>query len=100
MLRLDNQDTIPSERFGSYPSNIARCPKRRSTREGDSRSRKRSESALASATTSSSATTGIKLIPLADDPLDALREEFADVDRSADELRERARETALDEAGR
>ena len=43
---------------------------------------------------------GIKLIPLADDPLEALREEFADVDRSADELRERAREAALDEAGR
>jgi bifunctional DNA-binding transcriptional regulator/antitoxin component of YhaV-PrlF toxin-antitoxin module len=43
---------------------------------------------------------GIKLVPIADDPLDALREEFADVDESADELRERAREEALDGAGR
>lgn len=43
---------------------------------------------------------GIKLIPVADDPLDVLREEFADVEKSAGELREEARETALDEAGR
>jgi bifunctional DNA-binding transcriptional regulator/antitoxin component of YhaV-PrlF toxin-antitoxin module len=43
---------------------------------------------------------GIKLVPIAEDPLDALREEFADVDGSADELRERAREEALDGAGR
>jgi bifunctional DNA-binding transcriptional regulator/antitoxin component of YhaV-PrlF toxin-antitoxin module len=43
---------------------------------------------------------GIKLVPVADDPLDALREEFAGNDRSAEELREAARETALDEAGR
>lgn len=43
---------------------------------------------------------GIKLIPVADDPLDALRREFADVEKSAEELREGARETALDEAGR
>ncbi|WP_306059353.1 AbrB/MazE/SpoVT family DNA-binding domain-containing protein [Natronococcus wangiae] len=43
---------------------------------------------------------GIKLVPVADDPLDALRDEFADIDKSADELREEARETALDEAGR
>jgi len=43
---------------------------------------------------------GIKLVPVADDPLDALREEFADVDKSADELREGARETALNEAGK
>jgi bifunctional DNA-binding transcriptional regulator/antitoxin component of YhaV-PrlF toxin-antitoxin module len=43
---------------------------------------------------------GIKLIPVADDPLSALRDEFADVDKTADELREEARETALDEAGR
>jgi len=42
---------------------------------------------------------GIKLIPVADDPLDALRDEFADVDKTAEELREEARETALDEAG-
>lgn len=43
---------------------------------------------------------GIKLVPVADDPLEALREEFADVEKSADELREEARGTALDEAGR
>ncbi|WP_440771268.1 AbrB/MazE/SpoVT family DNA-binding domain-containing protein [Natronorubrum sp. DTA28] len=43
---------------------------------------------------------GIKLVPIADDPLDALRDEFADVDKSADELREDARKAALDEAGR
>lgn len=43
---------------------------------------------------------GIKLVPVADDPLEALREEFADVEKSADELREDAREAALDEAGR
>lgn len=43
---------------------------------------------------------GIKLIPVADNPLDALRDEFADVEKTADELREEARETALDEAGR
>lgn len=43
---------------------------------------------------------GIKLIPVADDPLDALRDEFADVEKTAGELRERAREAAVDEAGR
>ncbi len=43
---------------------------------------------------------GIKLVPVADDPLDALREEFADVDKTAEELRESARDTALDRAGR
>jgi bifunctional DNA-binding transcriptional regulator/antitoxin component of YhaV-PrlF toxin-antitoxin module len=43
---------------------------------------------------------GIKLVPVADDPLDALRDEFADVDKTAEELREEAREAALDEAGR
>lgn len=43
---------------------------------------------------------GIKLIPVADDPLDALRGEFEDVERTAEELREHAREAALDEAGR
>jgi len=42
---------------------------------------------------------GIKLVPVANDPLEALRSEFADVDKSADELREQARERALDEAG-
>lgn len=43
---------------------------------------------------------GIKLIPVAEDPLDALRDEFADVEKSVEELREEAREAALDEAGR
>lgn len=43
---------------------------------------------------------GIKLVPVSEDPLEALREEFSDVDESAAELRERAREAALDEAGR
>jgi len=43
---------------------------------------------------------GIKLIPIADDPLEALRDEFEDVDGSADELREEARNEALDGAGR
>lgn len=42
---------------------------------------------------------GIKLIPVADDPLEALREEFADIEKTAPELREEAREAALDEAG-
>ena len=43
---------------------------------------------------------GIKLVPLADDPLATLRDEFADVEKSADELRDEARDVALDEAGR
>lgn len=43
---------------------------------------------------------GIKLIPIAESPLDALRDEFSDVEKSADELREDAREAALEEAGR
>jgi len=43
---------------------------------------------------------GIKLIPVADDPLDVLRDEFADIEKTADELRDEARDAALDEAGR
>lgn len=43
---------------------------------------------------------GIKLIPVADDPLKALREEFADVDKTADELRGEARDASVDAAGR
>lgn len=43
---------------------------------------------------------GIRLIPIADDPLEALREEFSDVEGSARELRKRARESASDGAGR
>jgi bifunctional DNA-binding transcriptional regulator/antitoxin component of YhaV-PrlF toxin-antitoxin module len=42
---------------------------------------------------------GIKLVPIADDPLAALRVEFADIDKSAEELRDEAREAALEEAG-
>lgn len=40
------------------------------------------------------------LIPVDADPLAALREEFADVDASPAELRDRAREAALEDAGR
>ncbi|WP_226006985.1 AbrB/MazE/SpoVT family DNA-binding domain-containing protein [Natrinema salinisoli] len=43
---------------------------------------------------------GIKLIPVADDPLEALREEFADGEERTAELRAEAREAASDEAGR
>jgi bifunctional DNA-binding transcriptional regulator/antitoxin component of YhaV-PrlF toxin-antitoxin module len=43
---------------------------------------------------------GIKLVPVAEEPLDALRDEFADVEKTATELRQGARDTALDEAGR
>ncbi|WP_436909845.1 AbrB/MazE/SpoVT family DNA-binding domain-containing protein [Halosimplex marinum] len=43
---------------------------------------------------------GIKLVPVADDPLDALKEEFADVDEPAGELRDRARKEGLDGVGR
>ena len=43
---------------------------------------------------------GIKLIPVAEDPLDALRDEFTDVEKTASELREEARDGAVDEAGR
>lgn len=43
---------------------------------------------------------GIKLVPVEEDPLDALREEFDAVEKSAEELREEAREDALGEAGR
>jgi len=38
--------------------------------------------------------------PVADNLLDALRDEFSEVDLSTDELREQAREAALDEAGK
>lgn len=39
------------------------------------------------------------LIPLDEDPLDALREEFADVDESVTDLREGARGEAIERAG-
>ncbi|MEF8831814.1 MAG: AbrB/MazE/SpoVT family DNA-binding domain-containing protein [Halobacteriales archaeon] len=40
------------------------------------------------------------LLPVAEDPLAALRAEFEDADVPADRLRERAREEGLREAGR
>lgn len=43
---------------------------------------------------------GIKLLPVAEDPLGALGDEFEDIERTAEELRKEAREAALDEAGR
>ncbi|WP_049987685.1 AbrB/MazE/SpoVT family DNA-binding domain-containing protein [Halobellus rufus] len=43
---------------------------------------------------------GIKLVPVSENPLEALRDEFADVEKTAEELRSEARESALDEAGR
>jgi len=39
-------------------------------------------------------------VPIAEDPLEALGAEFAGVERSSEEPEGRARETALDEAGR
>jgi bifunctional DNA-binding transcriptional regulator/antitoxin component of YhaV-PrlF toxin-antitoxin module len=42
---------------------------------------------------------GIKLVPVADDPLGALRDEFAGVEKTASELREEARVGAIEEAG-
>jgi bifunctional DNA-binding transcriptional regulator/antitoxin component of YhaV-PrlF toxin-antitoxin module len=43
---------------------------------------------------------GIKLIPVAEDPLEALRDEFDGVEKTAEKLRAEAREASLDEAGR
>jgi bifunctional DNA-binding transcriptional regulator/antitoxin component of YhaV-PrlF toxin-antitoxin module len=43
---------------------------------------------------------GIKLVPIADDPLAELRSEFEGVDKTATELREDARRETLDEAGK
>ncbi|WP_066417317.1 hypothetical protein [Halorubrum aethiopicum] len=43
---------------------------------------------------------GVEPIPIEADPLAALREEFADVDATVDELRDGARDAALNEAGR
>jgi len=39
------------------------------------------------------------LLPISEDPLAALREEFADVDKSVEELRQDARSSAIDDAG-
>jgi bifunctional DNA-binding transcriptional regulator/antitoxin component of YhaV-PrlF toxin-antitoxin module len=43
---------------------------------------------------------GIKLIPIEENPLDALRSEFADGEKTTEELRQDGRDAALDEAGR
>ncbi len=42
---------------------------------------------------------GVKLVPIGDDPLAALRSEFSDVRKTTEELQEEARSTALDGAG-
>jgi bifunctional DNA-binding transcriptional regulator/antitoxin component of YhaV-PrlF toxin-antitoxin module len=43
---------------------------------------------------------GVKLVPVAEGPLEALRDEFDGVDETAEELRDGARDAAIDEAGR
>ena len=40
---------------------------------------------------------GIRLVPIDDDPLAALREEFDDVEKSAEQLRSEARGSVTDE---
>jgi bifunctional DNA-binding transcriptional regulator/antitoxin component of YhaV-PrlF toxin-antitoxin module len=40
------------------------------------------------------------LVPIPEDPLETLREEWADVDASVEDLSEAAEQEALDEAGR
>lgn len=40
------------------------------------------------------------LIPIDDDPLEALRDEFADVDKTVSELRDGARDEGMETAGR
>ncbi|QGA81047.1 AbrB/MazE/SpoVT family DNA-binding domain-containing protein [Candidatus Nanohalobium constans] len=42
----------------------------------------------------------IMLVPVSDDPLEALREEFEGTDKSVEELKKGALETAMEEAGR
>lgn len=42
---------------------------------------------------------GLFLVPVPDEPLDALREEWSDVDASVEELREEARAEAIERAG-
>jgi len=42
----------------------------------------------------------IVLLPVSDDPLETLREEVESVDKSVEELKEDALETAVEEAGR
>lgn len=42
---------------------------------------------------------GLKLIPIQEDPLEALRNEFASLDEPIAQLREEARQDALEQAG-
>lgn len=42
---------------------------------------------------------GVKLVPVSEDPLEALREEFVDSEVSSMELRDAGRKGLLDEAG-
>ncbi|WEL24016.1 AbrB/MazE/SpoVT family DNA-binding domain-containing protein [Candidatus Nanohalovita haloferacivicina] len=42
---------------------------------------------------------GIVLVPVSDNPLETLREEFEGVDKSADELKEGALKQGMEEAG-
>ena len=41
----------------------------------------------------------VKLVPIAEEPLESLRAEFADAEDTAETLRDRARTEALDDAG-
>ncbi|MFB6181023.1 MAG: AbrB/MazE/SpoVT family DNA-binding domain-containing protein [Candidatus Nanohalobium sp.] len=42
----------------------------------------------------------IILLPIPEDPLEELQEEWSDVDKSVEELKKEAREAAMEEAGR
>ena len=42
----------------------------------------------------------IILIPIEEDPLEAMRDEVGDIDKSVEELKKGAMETAMEEAGR
>lgn len=43
---------------------------------------------------------GIVLVPVSDDPLEALRDEFSDVDKTVDELKEGGLKQGMEEAGK
>jgi bifunctional DNA-binding transcriptional regulator/antitoxin component of YhaV-PrlF toxin-antitoxin module len=42
----------------------------------------------------------IVLVPVSDNPLETLRNEFGDIDKSVKQMKKEALETAMDEAGR
>jgi bifunctional DNA-binding transcriptional regulator/antitoxin component of YhaV-PrlF toxin-antitoxin module len=42
---------------------------------------------------------GLLLVPVPEDPLDALRDEWSDVDTSVEEMRDEARAEAIESAG-